>query len=564
MASTYRRPRSGPSASLLALALLAAVACAPGQSDPPDAPTSAASEESERPKLLDDLGDQTHPITTSDEMAQRYFDQGLILVFGFNHDAAIRSFEEAARIDSECAMCFWGIALALGPNINAPMGPEAAVRAFEAARKAQSLAPGASAAEQAYIAAVATRYASPPPEDRSALDRAYAEAMGKLHAAYPQDDDATVLYAESLMDLYPWDYWTDDAEPREHTLEIVGLLEGVLERQPTHVGANHYYIHAVEEFFPEKAEGAADRLGSLAPDAGHLVHMPSHIYYRIGRYDDALEINRRAVAADEAYFAWCRPGAFYRAAYYPHNIHFLWAAANVEGRSELAIMASRKLAAETSEGLAAMPFLQEFQAIPLLTLVRFGRWDAVLGEPAPSADQVYLTGVWHYARGMALVRTGRTAEARDELGALDTVAADPRSQELILAGGTASARALLEIASAHLGGEVAYAQGNLDVAVARLETAVARESALVYMEPPPWYAPTRQSLGAVLLSAGRASEAEAVYRADLDKYPSNGWSLFGLAQSLDAQGREADAAWARQGFETAWARADVELETSRF
>ncbi|MGH0035722.1 MAG: tetratricopeptide repeat protein [Myxococcota bacterium] len=550
-------------AALSLVALLAQGACAP-HSPEPAAPSMAEQPAPDQPKLLDGLGGQKHPITTTSALAQRYFDQGLILTFGFNHEAAVRSFEAATRFDPECAMCFWGIALALGPNINAPMGPEAGARAYAAAQAATRLAPKASAAEQAYIAAVAARYASPPPQDRSALDRAYAEAMGKLHAAYPDDVDATVLYAESLMDLYPWDYWTDAAEPREHTLEIVALLEESLAARPDHVGANHYYIHAVEEYYPEKAEAAADRLGALAPDAGHLVHMPSHIYYRLGRYDDALEINRRAVAADEAFFSWCRPDVFYRAAYYPHNIHFLWAAANAEGRSELAIMTARKLAAKTSEQLAALPFLEEFQAIPILTLVRFGRWDAVLGEPAPPEEHVYLQGTWHYARGMALLRTDRVDEAEAELARLRTLANDPRAEALILAGGTASARTLLGIATAHLEGEVWFARGDLDAAVSSLEQAVALEKSLVYMEPPPWYAPTRQYLGAVLLAADRAPEAESVYRADLEKYPGNGWSLFGLTRSFEAQGRDAEAAWAKQGFQTAWARADVELTSSRF
>jgi tetratricopeptide (TPR) repeat protein len=516
------------------------------------------------PKLLERLGSQQHAITTRVPLAQRYFDQGLILSFGFNHEAAVDSFEAAAALDPDCAMCFWGIALALGPNINAPMGPDAGRRAYAAAQSALERAPAASAKERAYIEALATRYAAEPPDDRSSLDRAYAGAMRELRRAHPDDVDAAVLLAEALMDLYPWDYWTSEGKPREHTDEILELLEWSMQRQPEHVGANHYYIHAVEEFFPERGVVAADRLGDIAPDAGHLVHMPSHIYWRVGRYADALDINQRASAADEAFFSWCRAGPFYRAAYYPHNLHFLWAAAAAEGRSEIALTAARKLQAATVEPMQEFAFLEEFQSIPILTLARFGRWDAVLGEPKPDEARRYLVGIWHYARGLARVRRGEPAEAAIELAALRGVVAEPATQSLILAGGTSSATQLLEIGVAHLEGELAAERGETDVALAALERAVALQETLVYMEPPPWYFPTRQALGAVLLEAGRAPEAEAVYRADLKQYPSNGWSLYGLEASLRAQGRSDDAAIVERGFAAAWARADVKLEASRF
>jgi tetratricopeptide (TPR) repeat protein len=389
-------------------------------------------------------------------------------------------------------------------------------------------------------------------------------AMREEQRSWPDDVDVATLYAESLMDLMPWNYWTKDAQPREHTSEVVELLEGVLERQPDHLGANHYYIHATEEYFPEKAEPAADRLGSLAPEAGHLVHMPSHIYWRVGRYEDAAEINKRAAAADEAFFATCRAGAFYRAVYYPHNIHFLWAAASAEGQSQLALTTARRLAAATRDDMSEFAFLEEFVSIPILTLVRFGQWDAVLGEPAPAPERIYLSGIHHYARGLAYTRTGRLDEARAELGALRKIAARPEAGSLILAGGTASASTLLEIGDAHLAGEIAAASGDQVTAVAELRRAVEKQDALVYMEPPPWFFPTRQALGAVLLDAGRGAEAETVYHEDLKAYPKNGWSLLGLSQSLEAQGETAKADWARQGFEYAWARADVELTASRF
>jgi tetratricopeptide (TPR) repeat protein len=514
--------------------------------------------------LFDDLGTHHHPISTSSASAQAYFDQGLVLTFGFNHDQAVRSFRQAAALDPDCAICWWGVALALGPNINAPMGPEAGEEAWAALERARALAPNASAVERDYIDALAPRYAAEPPEDRSALDRAYAQSMRELHERYPNDLDAATLYAEAVMDLTPWDYWTPDGKPRERTPEVLATLELVLERDPKHPGANHYYIHAVEEYFPEKAVPAAERLRAIAPDAGHLVHMPSHIFYRVGRYTDAQASNDLAIAADEAYFAWCRSGGFYRAAYYPHNVHFLWAAASMGGRSDLALTASRKLAAKT-EGLhAEYPFVEEFLATPMQTLVRFGRWDAVLGEPRPADGRPYQLGIWHYARGVAQVRLGALDEARAELAALRAVAVQPAATELIVAGGTAPAATLLEIGAHELAGEIAAAEGDVETAVAELERAVSMQDALVYMEPPPWYYPVRQALGAVLLDAGRPGDAEAVYRIDLKKYPENGWSLFGLAQSLEQQGRADDAALVQRGFVTAWQQADVMLPASRF
>lgn len=520
--------------------------------------------EAEPPRLLDGLGEHTHPIQTDSDLAQRYFDQALVLTFGFNHEAAIRSYEEAARLDPECAMCRWGVAYALGPNINAAMGPDAARRAAREVARAMELRPHASPRERAYIEALSLRYADPPPEDRSELDRAYANAMRELHRADPEDADAAVLFAESLMDLYPWAYWTKDREPREHTLELLDVLERVLAEHPEHVGANHLYIHAVEEHFPEKAVAAAERLADLAPDAGHLVHMPSHIFWRVGRYGEAAAINQRAIAADEQYFGWCRPGPFYAAAYYPHNVHFLWASAAFEGQSDLALTTARKLDQITRDSVDEAPFVQEFMAVPMLTLARFGRWDAVLAEPAPDPEHVYVTGVWHYTRGLAFVRTGRLGDAWTALEQLRAVAASDAAEALGLASNTSTARDLLNIGSFHLEGEIAAAEDRPDDAVRALETAVSWHQQLVYMEPPPWYAPPRLALGAVLVAQGRFAEAEAVYLADLEQYPRNGWSYFGLARSLEAQGKSGQARWARDEFAKAFANADVTLESSRF
>ena len=516
------------------------------------------------PELLTGLGDHRRPITTSSTEAQLYFDQGLALIYGFNHDAAIRAFDQALVLDPACAMCAWGKATALGPNINLPLGPAAAEDAYAAGQLALSLSKHATPVEQELIRAVAARYTPTYSADRAALDLQYANAMREVHAHFPEDVDVAVLTAEALMNLYPWSYWTADRKPKQYTAELVALLEWAMQTEPTHIGANHYYIHAMEEYFPEKAEPAADRLRTLAPDAGHLVHMPGHIYYRVGRYKDAATVNVSAIASDEAYFARCRPGDFYRAAYYPHNIHFLWAAAATEGQSVEAIATARNLAAKVEEFHQELPMVEEFLAIPGLTLVRFGRWDAVLGEPAPPEGRPYQGAMWHYARGVAFARTGRAKEAQAELVIVQAAVKSKANAELMLAGNTASAAALLAIAEAHLEGELAASQGNLSAALPALERAVALQDALIYMEPPPFYFPTRQALGAVLLEGGRAKQAEAVYRRDLREWPKNGWSLFGLSHALLAQKKSDQAAWADEGFQRAWARADVKLVASRF
>jgi len=511
-------------------------------------------------RLQRNLGDHQHPITTASKLAQLYFDQGLILTFGFNHEAAVESFREAARQDPECAMCYWGIALALGPNINAPMGPEAAAAALEAVRVAQALAPRASEPERAYIAALATRYSDAPEAERAGLDRTYADAMRTLHERYPDDLDAATLYAESVMDLTPWDYWTDAGEPRGDTLAAVELLEAVVERDPNHPGANHFLIHALEEFDPQRAEAAADRLAKVAPDAGHLVHMPSHIYWRVGRYEDAARINALAAAADEALFAWCKSAPFYQGAYYTHNLHFRWAAALAAGQGDAALTTARRLEAQIPlDQLEALPFLEDFLAVPLVTLARLERWDEILGTPPPPEDQTFVTAVWHYTRGLAFANRGDLTAAEPELDTVDRALADPQLTEVIydVAGNTAGQR--LAIARHHLAGEIASHRGNFDAAIAELERAVAVQDGLNYIEPPAWYLPSRLPLGAVLLEAGQPERAEAVFRANLENYPRNGWALYGLAESLRRQGRDVDARWVQGGFERAWASADVEL-----
>jgi tetratricopeptide (TPR) repeat protein len=407
------------------------------------------------------------------------------------------------------------------------------------------------------------RYA-PDPEraERAALDQAYADAMVELQRRHPDDRDVATLTAEALMDLSPWSYWLSGSEPKPATSVALGLLEEVLERDPDHPGANHYLIHVVEEYHPERAVPSAERLAALAPGAGHLVHMPSHIFWRVGRYEDALEINRRAAAVDEATLAWCGRRGLYAATYYPHNLHFLYAAAASEGRGDLALSSARRLVAQINdEALGAFPGVEEFTVMPTFALLRFGRFDAVLGEPAPAPALRYATGIRHYARGVAHARRGDAAAAGPELAALRSIAAEEGLAGLGFTGVPASR--YLELAIAHLEGESAAAGGDPDAAVAALERAIALQDAMQYTEPPRWWLPVRQSLGVVLLSDGRAEEAEAVYREDLRRNPRNGWSLYGLGRSLATQGRATEAAAVDAGFRNAWARADTELGASR-
>lgn len=520
--------------------------------------------------LFEGMGDYHRPITTNDAGAQRYFDQGMVLAFGFNHAEAIRSFRAAQRLDPDCAMCFWGEALATGPNINvtsggmAIMSPESRVAAHAAAQKALSLADRVAPVERALIEAQAVRYDGSETSDRDPLDRAYAEAMRSVVQRFPDDDDAAAMYAEAWMNTMPWNYWSDDGQPRPETVEVIDALERIIARSPRHPLALHLYIHAVEASSdPGRAEAAADTLLTLVPGSGHLVHMPAHTYWRVGRYHDAAEANVRAAAVDEQYIAQCNAQGFYPALYYPHNIHFLWAASSMEGRSAVAIDAARRVAANVRiEQMREFPTVEFFRTIPLLALTQFGRWDEILAEPMPDASLRYATAIARYARGVALARKGDLAAAHRERDQL--VPLRDTTEILFLDTNDYPAVTLLQIADALLEGEIAMAAGSVDAAVGHFERAVALQDGLPYMEPPFWYYPTRQSLGAALLAAGRAGEAEAVYRRDLEDYPHNGWSMFGLAESLAAQGRTDEAAEVREMFAHVWARADVELTGSRF
>ncbi len=520
--------------------------------------------------LFDGMGQHTHPITTSVPAAQRYFDQGLVLAFGFNHAESVRAFRAAQTLDARCAMCFWGEALATGPNINvtsngkATMSDEARMDAFEALQKAISLKGRVSQAEQDYIDALSARYNGDPGTPRGPLDIAYANAMGELADKYPEDDDAAALYAEALMNTMPWDYWADDGQPKTQTREVIGQLEQVIERNPQHPLALHLYIHAVEASSnPGRAEAAADELADLVPGSGHLVHMPAHIYWRIGRYHDASEANIRAARVDEEYIAQCNAQGFYPAAYYPHNIHFLWAASSMEGRSALAIESAEKVAANVRlEQIEQFPTIEFFKTIPLLSLTQFGQWPEIIAQPTPPAHMEYWTAIWHYARGVAFSRLGNFVAAQAEQQALAPMLTTDTIYQLDQNDYPASA--LLGIANQLLLGEIALGQDRMSAAIDHFATAVSAQDRLPYTEPPFWYYPTRQSLGLAYLRADLASEAEEVYRRDLQDYPRNGWSMFGLAQSLEAQQRLDDAQAVRERFETVWQFADVELEASRF
>jgi tetratricopeptide (TPR) repeat protein len=519
--------------------------------------------------LFKGMGDYHRVIDTKDPGAQRYFDQGMVLAFGFNHAEAIRSFRAAQKLDPDCAMCFWGEALATGPNINvtakgkAIMSPEEQVAAFKALENAVTLTNGRPDIERDLIQALTRRYAPAPADDRTALDKAYATALGELVKKYPADDDIAAMYAEAWMNTMPWDYWSDGETPRPEIVPVIAALESTIARSPKHPLALHLYIHAMEaSSTPEKAEAASDTLYTLVPGSGHLVHMPAHIFWRVGRYNDAAKANIEAARVDEDYIAACNAQGFYPAMYYPHNIHFLWSAASMQGQSKVAIEAARKVAANVRlEQIDQFPTVEFFHTIPLLSLVQFGHWDEILAEPQPRADLAYSNAIWRYARGVALANTGDIKGAKAEQALLVPLKANDKVMKLD--GGDYPASQLLAIADNLLLGELAQASGDTGAAIARFTEAVAGQDALPYTEPPFWYYPTRHSLGAALLNAKRPKEAEAVYREDLETYPHNGWSTFGLIQALEAQGKAEEAAMQREHFKAMWQFADVELKGSR-
>ena len=514
------------------------------------------------PRLLK-LGNHQFPVSTTNKDAQLFINQGVNLSYAFNHAESGRAFREAARLDPNLAMAYWGQALVLGPNVNAPMDPNAEPTALELIKKAMSLKAKASPREQAYIEALSERYSGNAVE-RQARDRAYAESMRKLQQKFPDDLDAATLYAESMMDLRPWGYWTRDGQPYEGMGEVVTLIEKVIEKNPLHPGALHLYIHLVEATDKvDKAEGPADRLLTLMPAAGHMVHMPAHVYQRVGRYSDAVRSNELAIAADEDYISQCQAQGLYPMGYYPHNIHFLWFAATADGQSKLAIESGRKAASKvTDEALKQVSLMALFRVVPYFALTRFGKWDEMLREPEPPAFSPYSRGMWHYARGIAFVRKGELEKADQELVKTKALLTDKILEQTLFSPNTGLA--VLSIAPEVLGGEIEAARKNYDKAILHLERAVRLEDALVYTEPAEWHYPPRQALAAVLLQANRPAEAETVYWADLKHNRNNGWSLSGLIKALQAQGKKDDAALVEARFKKSWERADVAITDSRF
>ena len=504
--------------------------------------------------LFHGIGPLHVPISTTSEQAQKYFDQGFTLMYGFNHHEAIRSFKEAARLDPTCGICWWGVALSYGPNINQPMPPEAIPEAWKAVQMAQSLKANESPKEQAYIDSVATRY-SESGADRAKLDRAYADSMAKLVAAYPDDLDAATLYAESLMDLMPWDYYEKDGAAKPETKIAIAQLERVKAANPEHPGALHFYIHAVEATAtPERAEAAADELGDLVPVAGHLVHMPAHIFLRVGRYHDAVTANELAAAADEDYIAQCNAQGFYPAVYYPHNLHFLWYAAMMEGQKQLSLDTARKMAQHVPLDFArTTPEVQQYVPVPIYTLVRFGLWDDMLAEPAPADGLPFATAMWHYGRGVAFARKGDIANANVELKALQSAA--NLGATVQIQGKPEIINGMVSVATDLVTGAIANAHGDHAGEVAALERAVATQDALQYTEPPYWFYPVRQSLGAAYLRAKRPIDAQRVFEQDLAYFKNNGWSLWGLSEAVAAQGK--DASNTREALQVAWQYADI-------
>ncbi|MCZ4094369.1 tetratricopeptide repeat protein [Sinorhizobium psoraleae] len=490
--------------------------------------------------------------STANEGAQAYIDQAMMLSFGFNHAEAARSFRQAQKLDPSCAICFWGEALVLGPNINAPMDPDANAPAMAAVAKATALAPNASPREQALIAALAHRYA--PDTDREVLDQAYADVMAEVAGKFPNDDDIAVLYAEALMDISPWDYWTDGgAKPKGRTAEIISTLERVLARNANHIGAIHLYIHAVEaSTTPERAEPHADRLAKMEIDAGHLVHMPSHIYYRVGRYADSLAVNRRAVATDESFFKAVAPEGLYAGGYYPHNIHFLLVSAQMAGDGPTAIEAAQKLSGVISDELAraAPAFVQPIKAAPLFAHAQFSDPETILGVARPTGAFPFVDAAWHYMRGVAQAARGDLEAARAEGAAIAEIARSSDWSELETGGMPAAD--VLEIAGHVLTARIAQAGDDWPAAARAFADAKKVEDRLSYMEPRHWYYPLGQSLRAALLRVGNLDGAEKAFLDSLDLAPNNGWALFGLSEVYRARGDEALVEKTTRRWREAW------------
>jgi pimeloyl-ACP methyl ester carboxylesterase len=506
------------------------------------------------------LGDINHPVSTSNPEAQKFFNQGLAYVYAFNHEEAIRSFKQAAQLDPQLAMAYWGVSLAMGSNYNVPADGPALIEAYNNLQKAIALAPKASEHDRAYINALSKRYSSDIQADKHKLEVDYKNAMGELAKNYPDDLDAATLYAESMMNLRPWKLWSLDGKPAEDTLEIVATLENVLRRNPNHSGANHYYIHAVEASTnAERALPSADRLGKIAPNAGHLVHMPSHVYIRTGDYYQAAKANVDAIVVDREYMTKSGNKGLYPNMYYNHNVHFLAAASAMNGRYADSIKSARELEANVKPVIKAMPMLEMFMPYPLVTMTRFGKWDEILKEPKPDPSLKIVTAFWHFARGRAYAAAKDTAKAEAELAALRAVNGTMTPEVRVFNNAAVD---VTKVGELELEGKIALARGDKQAGIDLLNRAIAAEDATYYAEPADWDLPVREVLGGVLLANGDYNGAEKVFRAEILRRPRNGRALFGLAESLRKQGKEGAAKSVQGEFEKAWQHADTKLSVS--
>lgn len=515
--------------------------------------------------LMENLGKYGMKVSTANERAQLFFNQGLNLYYGFNHLEAFRSFKEVARLDPDCAMAYWGQALSLGPNINLPMDPADTETVYKALQQAIALKGKASPMEQLMIDALSKRYTAEALKDRKSLDEAYAHAMEEVARQYPDHLDVNTLYAESLMDLHPWDFWKNGVA-QAWTAKPVQVIDNVVFKNPNHPGANHLNIHILEASpEPDKAAASADRLLNLVPGSGHLVHMPSHIYIRVGRYLDGVESNERAVKTDEEYIAQCKVQGVYPLFYYPHNYHFLLACTQMAGMSNKSIQTAEALQKNIPVEMLNIPdfvTLQHWYSMPWYNMVRFGKWNDILQINEPVDSLKYIKSVWHYARGMAYTKTNKLKEATSELTKLKVLIADPFMESTI--GGFNSFRNVLTIGQHILEAEMEAKQNHYDKSIQLLTKAIEIEDNLLYQEPPDWYHPARQVLGGILLEAKKPALAEQRFREDLKQYRDNGWSLLGLYQSLQVQGKKNEAIEVKKKFDKAFVKADITLKSARF
>jgi tetratricopeptide (TPR) repeat protein len=503
--------------------------------------------------LMSGVGDLHHPVSTKNPQAQEFFDQGLRLIYAFNHDEAERSFQHAAELDPTLGMAYWGVAEAVGPNYNDPASDDRFLKAHEAIQKAVDLSAHAPASEKAYINAMAKRFPAGPQANRRKAAEDYHDAMREVVKQYPDDLDAATLFAESGMNLHPWGLWHADGTPEAGTEEIVATLESVIRRDPNHMGAIHYYIHAVEASpSPERALAGANKLASLAPSAGHLVHMPAHVYIRTGDYESAVKTNEKAAAVDEAYIKASGAQGIYPMMYYSHNLHFIAMCSAMNGNYAEAKKNADLLAEHVGPHVKDMPPLEGFMTVPIAVEIRFHRWNDILKMPQPDPAMKTTTVFWHFARGMALAGTGKVSEAEAEYKIVsDAEAATPPDVVFAMPVNN-KAKDIMKIAKGVLGAKVAAAKKDSDGEVAQLREAVAVQDTLKYGEPPDWFFPVRESLGAALMMKGDPAGAEKVFREDLDRNPRNPRSLFGLHQALKAQGRDYDAGFIEKQFQTSW------------